>query len=113
MSRRDLQPIFQALGLPVVQGGFADDETPPADFNFIEYHVDGDDNFHADNKTYHRVDQWRVSIYGLITDMATFYANCEALEAQFDARKIVAGRSPDIFADDDVVYAAYSFDLTR
>ena len=113
MSRGDLETIFQALALPVVQGGFADDEKPPEGFNFVEYHIDGNYDFHADNKIYRRVDAWQVSVYGLITDMSTFYANCDALEAQLASAGIVASRHPDIFAEDGIVYAAYSFDLPR
>lgn len=111
--RGDLQPIFRALALPVVMGEWADDEKPPADFNFIEYHMEGDNNFKADNRAYRRVDVWRVSVYGLVSDMATFYANCEKLEGELDARGIVASRSADIFAEDGIVYAYFTFSLPR
>lgn len=111
MARNDLAPIFEELGLPVVQGGFGKDEVVPDEF--VEYHINGNDNKAADNAIYKRVDRWIISVYGRTGDMTSYYENCEKLEGALAALGIFASRSMDLFPDGDLALAQYTFALDR
>ena len=114
MARSDLKPVFEAVGLPVTFGPWTRGEVVPS--NFIEYHLDGNADKHADDKIYRRVDKWSVNLYGSTVEtsgMVEFYQYCEALETAFDDAGIVASRSMDLFPDEGRVYAEYTFALPR
>lgn len=114
MARNELASIIAAVGLPATCGPWSSYETVPS--NFIEYHLDGNDDIIADNSVYRRIDRWTMNVYGSTDDaggMADFYNNCEALETAFDDAGIVASRSMDLFPDESRVYAEYTFALPR
>lgn len=65
MTLVELKKLLNATGFPVAYSHFNEPKEPP----FIAYLVTYSPNFHADNKTYHKIDSVDIELYTSIKDL--------------------------------------------
>lgn len=65
MTLVELKQILEATGYPVDYSHFKDAQAPP----FICYLVEGNPNFMADNKVYHKVSDVNIELYTTKKDL--------------------------------------------
>lgn len=102
--------IFAVMDMPVVIGSFDDDEVPI--YPFIEYHRNASDYFDAENATYHKNDNWQISLYSKKKEAHKHWFLVEKLESLLDNNKVCYSTSEDIFFD-DVIYTTIDLALPR
>lgn len=61
MTLKKLEELLSETGLPVTYYAWPESQAPP--LPYICYLVVGSDNFMADNKVYHRIDDVRIELY--------------------------------------------------
>lgn len=106
----DLAGILESLGVPVIVGGWCEDEV--AQFPCVEYHKESPNVLHADTENFYTSDRWLVSVYAMKKDAAGFWGLCEKLEQALASHKVVFRRSGDLFHE-ELISAQYNFSLLR
>lgn len=66
MNLTELNEILNQTGFPVAYSHFSGMQSAP----FICYMVEGNPNFIADNKVYHKISDVRIELYTSIKDLA-------------------------------------------
>ena len=106
----DLSSILESLGIPVVVGGWCEDEV--AQFPCVEYHREQPNVLHADASNFFTSDKWLVSVYDMKKNSAEFWNLCNTLEQSLAQHGVTFRRSGDLFHE-ELISAQYDFSLLR
>lgn len=109
-TNSDLSGILDSLDLPVVIGGWDEDEV--AKFPCVEYHRETPSVLHGSDGNYFTTDRWLVSVYFKQADAPAFWEHCNTLENALSSCGVAFRRSSDLFHD-GLMSAQYSFSLIR
>lgn len=111
MARADVAAICaavkQSTGVPYVYRQWPKGSEP--EWPCIEYHLDGDANFNADEQVYRRIDRWALSLYSETKADALE----EAIEDELDARRVVWTKSEISIESQGLIQVEYDFSLLR
>lgn len=102
--------LFDAMEMPVVIGGFGEDEI--VSYPFIEYHREAPYYLSGDNKNYSKNEIWDISIYNLKDNAPTHWDICDKFEDLLDGANIAFDSTGDIFVE-DIVYTTFSLSFIK
>ena len=101
----ELISIMAEIGLPSAYDHFAIGESP--DPPFITYLIPESDNFYADSKVYHKINQVHLELYTGKKDLATE----KQVEDALDAHEIFYDRTEVWIESEQLYEVLYSFEM--
>lgn len=111
MARSDVAvmcaAIRDATGIPYVYRQWPKGSTP--EWPSIEYHLDGDGNFAADNHVHAPIDRWALSLYSERKEDALE----DAVEAVLNARGLYWTKDEITIDGEGLLQVEYGFSLPR
>jgi hypothetical protein len=106
MTMEELAAMLQEMGIPFAYDHFAEGESP--DPPFICYLLPGSDNFSADGRVYHRINEVRIELY---TDQKDLEAE-DKVTAVLDGHGIFYDQTEVWIQSEKLYECAFSFDIS-
>lgn len=97
--------ILRGLGIPFAYDHFAQGESP--DPPFICYLIPASDNFGADGKVYHQIDQFNIELYTDLKDLSLE----RKIEEALDEASIFYNKSETWIESESLYEVLYTFEM--
>lgn len=103
MTQEELFSVLKLTGLPVAYHHFK----KPPNLPYIVYLLTYSDNFGAENKVYHKIDNYQVELYSAIKDLASE----QLLEDLFDDNDIYYDKTETYIESENLYQVMYEIQI--